>query len=157
MVERQLVAHLQRLVRMRPPAGLTLALFLTALVVGCGASNPLGRKAIHGNVKFNGAPLAKGALELHPLDGGVQAGGLIAGGSYSIAASDGPTPGKYRVVIYDTYDSPPLPPGHMPGDDTPATPKPKIPADWNSNSQQTIEVKKDGPSKFDFDIPAKKS
>jgi hypothetical protein len=125
-------------------------------VVGCGPDNPLGRKAISGAVTLDGQPLEKGAIEFHPLAGGVQSGDLISAGSYSIPTQQGPTVGKYRVVIYDTYDTPPLPPGHMPGDDLPPAPKLKVPAAWNSKSKHEIEVKKEGPFKFDFEIVTKK-
>jgi hypothetical protein len=133
-----------------------LVAFSLAIAVGCGGDNPLGRKALSGAVKLDGEPLSMGAIEFHPLEGGVQSGGLIKAGSYSIAAKDGATPGNYRVVIYDTYETPPLPPGHMPGDDIPPAPKLKVPPDWNSKSQHTVEVKKEGSNKFDFDISTKK-
>ena len=137
---------------------LAVALFAVcvAIFLGCGADNPLGRKAIAGKVTLDGQPLTNGAIELHPLEGGVQSGDLINDGSYSIPTASGPTVGKYRVVIYDTYETPPLPPGHMPGDDIPPAPKPKVPSEWNSKSKQTIEVKAEGPFKFDFDIQTKK-
>jgi len=124
---------------------------------GCGSNNPLGRKAVSGVVKLDGSPLDRGEIEFHPLEPkGVQSGGTISAGKYAIPTLQGTTPGKYRVVIYDTYDTPPLPPGHMPGDNLPPAPKSKIPADWNSKSKHEIEVKKEGPFKFDFDIAAKK-
>jgi hypothetical protein len=128
-----------------------------ALFLGCGQANPLGRHAISGNVTLDGGPLEQGNIEFHPMfEGGVQSGGRITGGSYSIPAHDGVTPGKYRVSISDFVPTPPLPPGHMPGDPLPPSPKPKVPAEWNSKSQQTVEVKKEGPFKFDFDILTKK-
>jgi hypothetical protein len=136
-----------------PIGGLGLAL----LVASCGPENPLGRKAIYGAVTLDGAPLQEGAIEFHPLvQGGVQSGALVKAGSYSIPAHQGATLGKYRVVIYDTYETPPLPPGHMPGDDLPRPPKPKVPPEWNSNSQNTIEVTDKGPYRFNFDIVTKK-
>ena len=130
--------------------------FLIAATSGCGPDNPLGRKPLSGTVTLDGSPLAKGTIEFQPLDGGVQSGDLISEGKYAIPAHQGATPGKYRVVIIDTYDTPPLPPGHMPGDDLPPPPKSKIPPSWNSKSQQSIEVKKEGPFKFDFDVVTKK-
>jgi hypothetical protein len=132
-------------------------LALAFLVAGCGPANPLGRKALYGDVKLDGQPLNAGAIEFHPLaQGGVQSGGLIKAGTYSIPAHEGATLGKYRVVIYDTYETPPLPAGHMPGDDLPPAPKPKVPPEWNSKSQNTIEVTEKGPYKFNFDIVTKK-
>jgi hypothetical protein len=125
--------------------------------IGCGQSNPLGRKAISGHVKLDGAPLDQGNIEFHPLfEGGVQSGGRITSGGYSIPVHEGVTLGKYRVSIIDFVPTPPLPPGHMPGDPVPPSPKAKVPADWNSKSQHTVEVKKEGPFKFDFEIVTKK-
>ena len=135
---------------------LRVLLTVCVLVLGCGRDNPLGRKALSGAVKLDGGALPKGAIEFHPLDGGVQSGAIIQDGGYTIPAHEGATPGKYRVVIYDTYETPPLPPGHMPGDDIPKAPKPKVPPSWNSKSKHEVEVKKEGPFKFDFDIDTKK-
>ena len=131
--------------------------FSAALFVGCGSENPRGRKAISGHVTLDGGPLDQGNIEFHPMfEGGLQSGGRIAGGSYSIPAHEGVIVGKYRVAISDFVPTPPLPPGYMPGDPLPPSPKPKVPAEWNSKSQHTIEVKKEGPFKFDFDIVTKK-
>ncbi len=132
-------------------------LLLAALFIGCGPENPLGRKAVSGQVTLDGGPLEQGNIELHPLsEGGVQSGGVISGGSYSIPAHQGVTPGKYRVSIIDFVPTPPLPPGHMPGDDLPPSPPPKVPPEWNSDSQKTIEVSESGPYTFDFKIDTKK-
>src|SRR5262245_17385185 len=136
---------------------LLLSFLLVAASVGCGPGNPLGRKALSGTVTLDGAPLPKGAIELHPLnDAGVQSGALIEVGRYSIPTAKGATPGTYRVVIYDAYETPALAPGQMPGDDLPPPPKPKVPPDWNSKSKHEIEVKKDGPFQFNFDVVTKK-
>ncbi len=132
-------------------------LLALALALGCGPENPKGRKAISGHVKLDGAPLEQGNIEFHPLfEGGLQSGGRIIGGSYSIPAHEGVLVGKYRVAIEDFVPTPPTPAGYMPGDPLPPSPKPKIPPDWNSKSQHTIEVKKEGPFKFDFDVETKK-
>ena len=143
---------------MRPFATRLLCnLVALALCVGCGPENPLGRKAISGKVTLDGGPLDQGNIEFHPLfEGGVQSGGRITSGRYSIPAHEGVRLGQYRVSISDFVPTPPLPPGHMPGDALPPSPKPKVPAEWNSKSQHTVEVKKEGPFKFDFDIVTKK-
>ena len=134
-----------------------LGLTLAAHFVGCGPENPLGRKALSGKVTLDGSPLEQGNIEFHPMfEGGVQSGGQITGGSYSIPAHQGATPGKYRVAIADFVPTPPLPPGFMPGDPLPPSPAPKVPANWNTQSQHTIEVKKEGPFEFNFDIQTKK-
>ena len=142
----------------RPSVSWLLAILCTAVVLaGCGSNNPLGRKGLSGAVTLDGSPLEKGAIEFHPLaETGVQSGAMINGGKYTIPAHQGATIGQYRVQIYDTYETPPLPPGHMPGDDLPKAPKMKVPPEWNSKSQHTVEVKKEGPFKFNFDIVTKK-
>lgn len=128
-----------------------------ALFVGCNRDNPLGRKALSGNVTLDGGPLDQGNIEFHPIfDGGVQSGGKIAHGHYSIPANEGAVVGTYRVEVHDFIPTPPTPAGYMPGDPLPPSPKSKIPADWNSKSKQTVEVKKEGPFKFDFAIDTKK-
>jgi len=133
-----------------------LALGAACLLAGCGPDNPLGRKALHGEVKLDGAPLDEGRIEFHPQnEGGVQSGGQILAGRYSIPAHEGATPGEYRVLIYDTPAAPPLPPGHMPGDDLPPQPKQKVPAEWHSKSQKKIEVKSGGPFEFNYEIDTK--
>ena len=137
---------------------LSVLCLLPGLFVGCGTDNPLGRKAISGEVKLDGAPIDNGSIEFHPLaTGGTQSGGMISSGSYSIPDDQGLTAGKYRVMVFAQTPSPPLPEGFMPGDDLPfPPPKELVPPEWNSQSKQTIEVKAEGPFEFNFDISTKK-
>jgi len=128
-----------------------------ALFIGCGPENPKGRKALSGHVTLDGGPLEQGNIEFHPMfEGGLQSGGRIVSGNYSIPAHEGVVLGQYRVSITDFVPTPPLPAGHMPGDPVPPSPKPKVPAEWNTKSQHTVEVNKEGPFKFNFDIQTKK-
>ena len=143
------------------PSNLYLLLFCgffsAALFVGCGSENPRGRKAISGHVTLDGGPLDQGNIEFHPMfEGGAQSGGKISSGSYSIPAHEGVMVGKYRVSISEFVPRPAVPAGHMPGDPLPPSPKPQVPADWNSKSKHTVDVKKEGPFKFDFDVVTKK-
>ena len=139
------------------PRLFVIGCLLAAIAPGCGSNNPLGRQAISGTVQFKGVPLEHGSIDFAPLaPGGVASGALIAKGKYAIAADQGLPAGKYQVAIIDSQEAPPLPPGHMPGDKLPPTPKPQIPAEWNTKSQHTVEVKPRGANKFDFDISATK-
>jgi hypothetical protein len=133
---------------------------LMALVVfsgGC-SNDPLGRQAVSGAVKIDGAPLPRGNIGFQPMDGQPTSGGAaVSDGKYSVPRDGGLVAGKYRVVI-----NAPVPGSGgkvdettLPGD-PPAPPKELIPPDWNVNSQQTIEVKKEGPFVFDFDVTTKK-
>ena len=140
----------------RIAAGLFCA-SLVSLAVGCGGANPLGRKAVSGNVTLNGSPIENGSIEFSPLmEGGTQSGGLISGGSYAIEEDQGLAPGKYRVAIFAQPAAPELPPGHMPGDPLPPPPKEMVPPEWNVNSKETIEVTPDGPTEFSFAITSKR-
>jgi hypothetical protein len=131
--------------------------FPLVLIAGCGQENPRGRKAVSGKVMLDGGLLEEGNIEFHPLfEGGLQSGGRITGGHYSVPAHEGVVPGQYRVAISDFVPTPPLPQGYMPGDPLPPSPKPKVPAEWNSKSQHMVEIKKEGPFKFDFEIVTKK-
>jgi len=130
---------------------------LALLCCGCGG-DPLGRHAVSGTVKVDGAPLPHGNIGFQPTEGqGTAGGGRVTDGRYSVPRDGGLVAGKYRVVI-----NAPMPgtggkadETTMPGD-PPAPPKELLPPDWNSSSKQTIEVKKEGPFVFDFDVKTKK-
>jgi hypothetical protein len=136
------------------------AIFVVCTVVvfsGC-SNDPLGRQAISGSVKVDGAPLTKGNVSFQPTEGQPTAGGaVIKDGHYSVPKDGGLVVGKYRVSINAAV------PGSggkadeaaLPGD-PPAPPKELIPPAWNTASTQVIEVKKQGPFNFDFAIDTKK-
>jgi hypothetical protein len=68
---------------------------------GCGEPNPLGRRAVHGVVTFQGQPVDYGAITFQPDDPqhGVSSGAMIEGGKYQIKVSQGLPPGSYQVMI----------------------------------------------------------
>lgn len=128
-----------------------------ALLSGCGPGNPLGRKAVSGAVTLDGAPVEQGSINFQPLQsGGISSGAMILDGKYSIAAVDGLADGKYLVQIYgiDPSTVGQLPEGGMPGDDLPEA-KEIIPAEWNVNSDKTVEVSGSKALTFDFEITSK--
>jgi len=138
-------------------AGLLAAAVLAA---GC-SSSPDGRLEVSGKVKLKGQPIKDGAIVLfEPLDSQDTAGNATVsggGGGVSIPRPAGPKPGKdlVRVTAGDGKTAvnpvdPNAPPG--PGG-TNIISRDLVPADWNVNSKQQVTVTKDGPNKFDFDIP----
>lgn len=141
--------------------GFSAGLLWCLLVTGCGgAPNPLDRQPVTGTVKFNGAPLDHGTIDLSPVVPGrkaVGAGAMIKSGSFSIPAAQGLPPGKYLVRIYSP-DGGEGPKDAMPGDTQvdPAAPtaKERIPAKYNVDSQETVEVKPGAANKFNFEITA---
>jgi len=129
-----------------------------AVLAGCGPANPLGRKAVWGNVTLDGQPLERGNISFDPVErsGGIRSGGLIAAGAYSISAEDGLPPGKYKVRIFAAQANPP----DMKGPDGGPLPAPAaelpgrslIPPQYNVQSDIVREVKADGRNQFDFAI-----
>jgi hypothetical protein len=115
--------------------------------------------AISGAVKLKGAPIPDGAIVIfEPLENQDTAGNAtVASGEYSIPRTGGLKPGKYlvRITAGDGKTAvnpvdPDAPPG--PGGDNIIS-KDIVPKDWNVNSNQQVTVSKDGPNRFDFDIP----
>lgn len=140
------------------PWSICLALCLWATGCGGGATDDLPRRAVSGTVTLDGKPLEKGAIsfdpEVVPKDP-VSVGAIIEGGSYEIAAEQGPTPGTYRVSIRAggpgeaeaSEDAPGMPPRR-------AAPDP-IPARYNARTTLRAEVTADGPNTFDFELTSK--
>jgi hypothetical protein len=138
---------------------LLLAAIVAALSIAGGCSDdPLGRHAISGTVKFDGAPLKEGNISFQPTEGQATYGGAqITDGKFSVPRDQGLVNGKYQVSINS-----PVPgtggkpaPDAMPGD-PPALSSELIPPNWNVASDHFIEIKKEGPFTFDFDIIGKK-
>ena len=81
--------------------------FPALLAAGCGADTE-GRIGVSGNVRTNdGKPLRAGRILFTPEkdNAGPAAGGTIKNGSYKILATQGPTAGKYTVIV--TTGAPP--------------------------------------------------
>jgi hypothetical protein len=138
---------------------LLVVLILPAMTIAGGCSeDPNGRHAVSGTVKFDGAPLKEGNISFQPTEGQPTYGGAtITDGKYSVPQEQGLVNGKYQVSINS-----PVPgtggkpaPDAMPGD-PPALSSELIPPNWNVASDHFIEIKKEGPFTFDFDIVGKK-
>ncbi len=134
-------------------------------VLGCaGVADPLGRQAISGTVTLDGAPLKNGTIRFEPF--GTQklstaTGAIITGGSYSIQQSAGLPPGKYAVSISshgdDAANSLPADPQEAMNAAAQAKPAEElIPAKYNTQTEQVVEVTKGGDNKFIFEITSVK-
>ncbi len=66
-------------------------------VSGCGPSD--NRQSLTGTVSWQGSPLTKGVITLYPKGQGSTVGCEIIDGKFSIATTNGATPGMYRVEI----------------------------------------------------------
>ena len=128
-----------------------LILFLVLLIYGCG--NPLGRRAIDGQITLNGVPLKSGNINFIPKQsGGVSSGTLISQGKYCLEDEKGLPPGKYLVQIYSPSESTLSPSSQgTPG----ALPPPaieQIPPQYNLNSTLEVVVTESESTNFDFDL-----
>jgi len=138
-----------------------LLVWLGALAIGagCGASDPLGRRAVSGTVTLDGQPLANGVVSFQPTgEGATSSGAVITAGKYAIARDRGLPQGKYRVVINAVKPGTgmTLPEGKMPGEEVGTPQVELIPAEWNSKSQNVVEVTGAGVAHFTHEISTKK-
>jgi hypothetical protein len=137
--------------------GLRPLAVLLLLVGGCGDSAG-GRQEISGTVTLRGQPLDQGIIEFHPLDNPssdqlvTKSGAMIKDGKYLIPKAQGLVPGKYRVVLSSGDQKASLSEAGDPGPKSIFS-KERIPADYNLNTKQVVEVKKGGPNQFDYVIP----
>lgn len=131
---------------------------LLSVTWGCGASDPLGRRAVSGVVTLDAAPLADGSISFEPVEGAVtSSGAVISQGKYAISREEGLPKGKYRVVINAVKPGTgmTLPKGKMPGEEVGSPPVELIPANWNTQSKNFIEVKDEGTNEFKHEIVTK--
>lgn len=132
---------------------------LLFLVTGCGTNDPLGRRAVNGTVTLDGTSLASGTISFQPTEQGTtSSGAAISDGKYSISRDKGLPKGKYRVVINAIKPGTgmTLPAGKMPGEEVGTPPVEWIPPEWNSKSQQIVEVPPSGAVNFTHEISSKK-
>ncbi len=144
------------MIRLRSPRGLLhVAILLLLSAAGCDSAG--GRQEISGMVTLKGQPLDEGWIEFLPQNNATdqlvtKSGATITDGKYVIRKDEGLVPGKYRVVISSGEKNTSI------SDDGGTGPrnifsKERIPADYNAETKQVVEVKEQGPNKFDYLIP----
>lgn len=125
----------------------------TLFFAGCsGAADPLNRQAISGEVTLSKKPLDKGSISFEPQDlaTGRPGGATILEGKFALDSQRGLPPGTYTVRV-NSADSVTEAVGE-PGESR-LLPKERIPAQWNSKSEQTITVVDGEENSFQFAIP----
>lgn len=123
---------------------------------GCfGTSDPLNRQAVSGEVTLKDVALDTGSIAFDPVDTttGRPGGASIVDGKFELAKERGLPPGTYtvRVNSADLEGEPELP-EDAPGDSRKLLPD-RIPASWNSKSENTITVEDGGENHFVLSIP----
>jgi hypothetical protein len=108
---------------------------------------------------LKGVPLDEGVIEFFPQGDSVgqlatKSGALIKNGKYQIPKDKGLVPGRYKVVITaGDPNTPDTPAGEPPGPTRTVLSKDRIPAEYNKDTKQFVEVTKKGPNRFDYVIP----
>jgi hypothetical protein len=132
-----------------------LALAVLTLA-GCGPRSD--RLAVSGTVNLDGAPLDSGSILFTSVGGEklVSAGAMIQDGAYQIPQAKGLLAGTYHVELNspDHSATPAMDKGSADGRGIPVVPD-RIPAEYNLNSTQKVEVTPDGDNEFNFDIANK--
>jgi hypothetical protein len=95
-------------------------------------------------------------LTFIPVDSGLttQAGAGIANGTYAIPQSKGQVPGRYRMSISSGDGVTPAEPSSQPpGPSGNFSSRERIPRRFNVANTDEMVVTREGPNRFDFDIP----
>lgn len=123
-------------------------------VAGCGGGDAGGPRgvAVSGTVTLDGAPLDHGTVLIKWK--GNAAGGEIANGKFAIPANVGPIPGKHRVEISSLEGGTKVTstdPAKAMEEASGPPPTERIPANYNTESTLTAEVKAGGDT-FSFEL-----
>ena len=139
---------------------LSLSLFLTPALPGCGGEPGLAR--VRGRVTYKGQPVTQGDVFFSPEGGGTRGaqGKLDADGSYSLgtyAPGDGAYIGKHKVSVVAQGADKPIPnkmKGKMLAEDMQGTGDALVPRKYFSpeSSGLSAEVKEGRSNVFDFDL-----
>jgi hypothetical protein len=122
---------------------------LLVALAGC-SSEGAGLLGVKGTVNFEGKALAKGTINFELEDRTLLSGAPIEDGRFSIPQARGLKPGTYLVRI-SSAEGIVKDEGQAPGDSAGVVGKEKIPASWNSESKQKVEVKA-GATDLTFDV-----
>jgi hypothetical protein len=120
-----------------------LVCFALLAASGCGEPNPLGRRAIHGSVSYQGKPVDYGMIQFSPNDPqhSVNSAAMIEGGKYQIKVSQGLPPGSYQVMISSPDPSKQEKVEEMPGDARTFAVE-RIPPKYNLKTTLKLDVAK---------------
>lgn len=123
---------------------------------GCGRSDEFKHVGVSGKVTLDGKPLPDGTITFVPLVSGPAAHTTIADGAYTIARSEGPAPGSYRVEISKSEPTGRQVPDYEYPGKTVAETRNVVPERYNVNSELKVEIKENDQQTFDFSLALKK-
>jgi hypothetical protein len=131
------------------------------LVAGCAGGDELPRESVWGTVTLDNQPLATGVIQFSPADKAAgaalnSAGGQITDGKFSISREQGLVPGKYSVAINAASKTERTKPAQVGAGKMSDLAKELIPAEYNSATTLTADVKKGGGNDFTFTLDSAK-
>jgi len=133
-----------------------VALFLLLIaslpaLLGCQPDTG-GRAGVSGTVTLGGQPLESGTIQFVSADGSQMSGATITAGKYEVPAEQGLLPGTYTVRVSSVQSAATA--EAAPGDSSAveAQNKDLIPAEYNTASKATAEIK-EGSNTYNLDIP----
>jgi hypothetical protein len=117
----------------------------------------LPRREVSGTVSLDGNLLKEGKITFAPAENDKAIGPAVTGdikeGKFSIDRTQGPTPGKYKVII-SGLPAMEIKSDEMPGSAPKRLPEP-VPAKYNSKTTLTKDVSGDATNQFDFPLTSK--
>lgn len=142
------------------PARSSLALILALTLIGCSRSkDDLPREPVAGTVTMDGQPLPEAVIQFYPTGDATTTGAnaQVKNGEFSIPREDGLVPGNYKVSISHAELQATTFKGKKV--DSPRSKRlgPElIPAEYNTKSTLTAEIKRGGTRDLKYDLTSKK-
>ena len=126
-------------------------------IAGCGPTSD--RLQVSGKISLDGVPLDAGSIRfISTGEKLISSGAKVRHGEYLIPQEKGLPPGTYRIRITaaDTAAAPVVI-RTGPGDPGTPTQPERIPAEYNSQSQHTVDVTAGGDNSFVFEIASQQA
>jgi hypothetical protein len=112
------------------------------------------RLAVSGKITLDDMPLSGASIRFTSIgERKIATGAMVENGEYHIPQEKGLPPGTYHLEIYaPDNDAPPIMMRNTPGGPGIPTAPERIPAEYNVDSDKTIEVTPEGDNEFNFEI-----
>lgn len=131
---------------------LLAVLSIVSLFTAVGCENTSGKVTVSGSVLLGGTPLDKGTITFLAPEGQTPTAATpIENGKFKLPAVSGLLPGKYRVRISAIEEFDITPEEYAAGKKAPPN-RERVPAKYNTESQEMIDVDAKGKNQFDFDL-----
>ncbi|MCA9115024.1 MAG: hypothetical protein KDA79_08055 [Planctomycetaceae bacterium] len=126
--------------------GLCAALFLSALISGCGGADQQPESQVAGTVTFDGSPVKAGLINFEASAAGHAAQAKIEDGSFKVEAPI--PPGSYKVSVTPPASGPPVP-----GESSPLPEAADIPEKYRTLESSDLKAEiREGDNNLEFKL-----